>query len=81
MIRTNFADIQGAAELAMLAAPTQTELHQLEKAVAVMTPWEKENADNLSDKQIQKLAADADVDPANLAIFLNGYALHCKHVS
>jgi hypothetical protein len=50
----------------------------LKKAVAIMTPDEKQNADRLSDEQIQKLAADAQIDPANLAIFFNGYALSCK---
>ena len=44
-------------------------------------PTEKENADTLTDEQTAKLAADAQIDPANLAIFLNGYALHCKRVS
>jgi hypothetical protein len=65
----------------MLAAPSAEELEQLKKAVAIMTPGEKQNAANLTDEQIQKIAADADIDPANLAIFLNGYALHCKRVS
>jgi hypothetical protein len=65
----------------MLAAPSAEELEQLKKAVAIMTPGEKQNAANLSDKQIRTIAADADIDPANLAIFLNGYALHCKRVS
>ncbi len=65
----------------MLAAPSAEELGQLEKAVAIMTPAEKQNADSLSDEQIQKIAADAQVDQANLAIFINGYALNCKRVS
>ena len=65
----------------MLVAPTKEELQQLEKAVAIMTPDEKQNAENLSDEQVQKIAADAQVDPANLAIFMNGYALHYKRVS
>ena len=30
---------------------------------------------------IQKIAADAGIDPGNLAIFINGYTLHCKRVS
>ena len=46
-----------------------------------MTPAEKQNADNLTDEQIQKIAADAQVDPAILAIFINGFALHRKRVS
>jgi len=81
MIREQFDDIQGASELAMLVSPSLEELEQLKKAVAIMTPTEKENADMLNDEQTEKLAADAQVDPANLAIFLNGYALHCKRVS
>lgn len=81
MIREQFEDIQGASELAMLVSPSLEELEQLKKAVAIMTPEEKENADTLTDEQTEKLAADAQIDPANLAIFLNGYALHCKHVS
>ena len=81
MIRDQFKDIQGSSELAMLAAPNAEELKQLKKAVAIMTPDEKENTDSLTDEQIQKIAADAEIDPANLAIFINGYALHCKRVS
>jgi len=46
-----------------------------------MTPDEKNKADSLSDEQTQKIAADAQIDPANFAIFINGYALHCKRVS
>ena len=81
MVREQFDDIQGASELAMLVSPSLKELEQLKKAVAIMTPAEKQAADTLSDEQTEKLAADAQVDPANLAIFLNGYALHCKRVS
>jgi signal recognition particle GTPase len=65
----------------MLAAPTTEELEQLKKAVAIMTPREKQNADSLTDEQIQRIAADARIDPANFAIFINGYSLYCKHVS
>jgi hypothetical protein len=81
LVRDQFKDIRGASELAMLAAPNAEELEQLKKAVAIMTPAEKQNADNLSDEQIQKIADDAQVDRANLAIFINGYALNCKRVS
>lgn len=81
MIRSQFKDIEGGSELAMLAAPSTEELEQLKKAVAIMTPDEKEKADSLADEQIQKIAADAQIDPANFAIFINGYALHCKRVS
>ena len=65
----------------MLAAPTAKELEELRRAVAIMTPGEKDAADRLSDEQIEKIAADARVDPANFAIFINGYALLCKRVS
>ncbi len=81
LVRKQFKDIQGTSELAMLAAPSAEELEQLKKAVAIMTPAEKQNADSLTDQQIQRIAADARIDPANFAIFINGYALHCKRVS
>ncbi|UCF14242.1 MAG: hypothetical protein JSW59_12580 [Phycisphaerales bacterium] len=81
LVRNQFQDIEGASELAMLAAPSAEELEQLRKAVAMMTPAEKLNADRLTDEQVQKLAADAKIDPASLAIFFNGYALNCKRVS
>ncbi len=81
LVRNQFKDIEGASELAMLAAPSGEELEQLKRAVAIMTPEEKQNADRLNDEQIQKLAADAQTDPANLAIFFNGYTLNCKRVS
>jgi len=81
MIRNQFKDIKGGSELAMLAAPSTKELEQLKKAVAIMTSDEKKNAENLTDQQVRKIAADACADPANLAIFINGYALHCKRVS
>jgi len=80
-VRSQFKDIKGSSELAMLAAPSTEELEQLRKAVAIMTPNEKENAADLTDEQIQRIAADIDIDPAILAIFINGYALHCKHIS
>jgi hypothetical protein len=81
MIRSQFKDIKGSSELAMLAAPTEDELQQLKKAVAIMTPAEKKNAGSLTDEQIQKIAADAQIDPAIFAIFINGYALHCERAS
>jgi hypothetical protein len=79
MIRSQFRDIEGGSELAMLAAPSVEELEQLKKAVAIMTAAEKEKADNLTDEQVQKIAADAQIDPANLAIFINGFSLHCRN--
>jgi len=81
LIRTQFADIRGDSELAMLVAPSTEEREQFKRAVAIMTPEEKANAADLADEQIQKIAEDAQIDPANLAIFFNGYALHCKRVS
>ncbi len=80
-VRERFEDIRGYSELAMLVAPTNEELLQLRRAVAIMTPAEKQEADRLSDEQVEKIAADAHVDVANLAIFMNGYALLCKRVS
>lgn len=44
-----------------------------------MTPNEKQNIEKLTDDHLQKIAHDAGVDPANFAIFINGYILHCKH--
>ena len=81
LVRSQFQDNDGDSELAMLVAPSIEELEQLKKAVAIMTPSEKETAANLTDEQVQKIASDAQVDPANLAIFINGYTLHCKRVS
>jgi hypothetical protein len=81
MVRNRFQDVRGTSELAMLAAPTTEELDQLKRAVAIMTPGEKENAAELADEQIQRIAKDARVDTGNLAIFFNGYALQCKRVS
>jgi hypothetical protein len=78
MVRSQFQDICGASELAMLAAPTPDELVELRRAVAIMTSAEKENADTLTDEQIERIAEDAQIDPANFAIFINGYAIHCK---
>ena len=81
MIRRQFDDADGAADLAMLASPTDEELKDLRRAVAMMTAREKAGAAALTDQQIQRIAEDAEVDPANLAIFVNGYALYCKRVS
>ena len=80
-VRAQFKDLEGTSELGMLACPTEEELAQLRRAVAIMTGAEKQNACNLTDQQIQRIASDAGVDAGNLAIFINGYALHCKRVS
>ena len=37
IVRNQFQDIQGASELAMLAAPNVEELEQLKKAVSIQT--------------------------------------------
>ncbi len=79
--RGRFQDMEGNSELAMLAAPTAAELAELRRAVAIMTGAEKQSADKLTDEQVSRIAEDARVDPANLAIFINGYSLMCKRVS
>ena len=79
MIRSQFKDMQGGSELAMLAAPSIEELEQLKTAVAIMTPDEKGKADSLTDEQVQRIAEDAKTDPAIFAIFINGYTLHCRN--
>lgn len=78
MIRTQFTDIAGDSELAMLIAPTAQELEEFKKAVAIMTDDEKANAADLADEQVQKIAEDAHVDVGNLHIFFNGFAIHSK---
>ncbi|MHC4574403.1 MAG: hypothetical protein ACYS76_09780 [Planctomycetota bacterium] len=65
----------------MLVSPSTEEVEELKKAIAIMTPAEKNTAENLSDEQVQRIAADAQIDPANFAIFINGYALCGKRVS
>ena len=80
-VRGHFQDMRGTSELAMLVTPTHDELVELRRAVAIMTPGERQIADRLSDEQIERIAIDAHVDPANFAIFMNGYALVCKRVS
>ena len=78
MVREQFRDTKGTSELGMLASPTEEELEQLRRAVAIMTADEKENADKLTDEQIHKIADDAKVEPGLFAIFINGYALNKK---
>ena len=74
-IRRQFERIAGNSELAMLQSPSQDEYEQLCRAVAIMTPAEKQAAASLGDEQVEKIADDANVDRALLAIFINGYAL------
>jgi hypothetical protein len=78
-VREQFKDNVEISELGMLASPTAEELEQLRRAVAIMTPDEKAKAANLIDDQVRKIADDAKVDPALLAIFINGYALHRRN--
>ena len=78
MVRRQFVDNKGTSELGMLASPSSNELSQLEKAVAIMTSAEKQLAESLSDEQIQKIAADAQIDAGIFAIFINGYCIECK---
>ena len=81
MIRRQFESIDGAAELGLLASPTPDELVQLRRAVAGMTDQEKACAEDLTDGEVQRIAEEAEADPAILAIFINGYALQRKRVS
>ena len=76
--RTQFEDHRGAAQLAMLQSPTRDELQQLQRAVAIMTPHERQNAAQLTDDTVRRIAHDAVIDPAIFAIFINGYTLENK---
>ena len=78
-IRKQFQSIDGKSELAMLSSPTRDEYEQLARAVAIMTAAEKGRAASLSDEQVERIAEDAKVDKALLAIFINGYALKVKN--
>jgi hypothetical protein len=78
-VREQFKDNEGLSELGMLASPTPNEMAQLRKAVAIMTTQEKQNAANLTDDQVRKIAEDAKIDPALFAIFINGYNLHLRN--
>ncbi len=80
-MRQSFPDREGKSELAMLAVPTAQELEELRRTVAIMTPREKDAIAALTDTQVQGIAEDAKADPANFAIFVNGYILHCKRAS
>jgi len=62
----------------MLAAPSREEYEELKRAVAIMTAGEKENAAELNDEQVAKIAEDACVDTGKFAIFINGFALECR---
>ncbi|MDH4202245.1 MAG: hypothetical protein OEV87_05075 [Phycisphaerae bacterium] len=77
-IRKQFRSIDGKSELAMLQSPTRDEYAQLSRAVAIMTPAERNSAQALTDEQIERIAEDAKADKAVLAIFINGYAIKLK---
>ncbi len=77
-LRSRFADKHGSSELAVLQSPGRDEYEQFVRLVSIMTPQEKADAGRLTDQQVQKLAADAKIDSALAAIFLNGYALRQK---
>lgn len=62
----------------MLSSPSREEYEQLARAVAIMTAAERKNAERLTDEQVERIATDAKVDKAVLAIFLNGYAIKVK---
>jgi signal recognition particle GTPase len=79
--RSRFADGRGTSELAMLQSPSRDEWRQMARAVAMMTPSEKAAADRLGDEQVRRIADEAGVDPAVIAIFMNGFALECQRVS
>lgn len=78
-IRSQFQTIDGKSELAMLTSPSRDEYQQLSRAVAIMTEAEKTAAASLTDEQIERIADDAKVDKALLAIFFNGFALKMKN--
>ena len=78
-IRSQFQTIDGKSELAMLSSPSRDEYQQLSRAVAIMTVTEKTEAASLTDEQVERIAEDAKVDKALLAIFFNGFALKTKN--
>jgi len=78
-IREHFKDFRGSSELGMLASPTQDELEDLKRAVAIMTPAECAGAHELTDAQVAVIASDAGVNPAMFSIFVNGYALERRN--
>jgi hypothetical protein len=81
MMRRRFTDVKGSSELGMLETPSGEEIRQIKAAVIVMSEEEKNEAEKLSDEQVWQIAERAGVDPAVIAIFINGYALERKRVS
>lgn len=72
--------MDGKSELAMLASPSRDEYEQMARAVAIMTPTERLNAERLTDEQVERIAVDAKADKAIVAIFLNGYAIRIAKI-
>ena len=73
--RSQFRDMQGTSEIAMLAAPSQQEYDEFQRILEVMTEEEKAHTDTLTDEQIQDIAQRAKAESANVGIFINGYVL------
>ena len=67
--------MQGTAEIAMLAAPSQQEYDEFHRILETMTEEEKAHPDLLTDEQIQDIAQRAKAETANVSIFINGYVL------
>jgi hypothetical protein len=78
LVREQFKDNEGKSELGMLVSPSSEELDEFKKAVGAMSAEQRQAIDHLNDEDVLKIAAAAGVDPANLAIFINGYILHCR---
>ena len=78
--RGQFKDARGTAELAMLAAPSEKEYEEFDRAVTAMTAEEKSQPEKLSDEQIKDIAARAKADCGNVSIFINGFVLARKKV-
>ena len=76
--RSQFRDRRGTAELAMLAAPSETEYEDFCRAVAVMTATEKDDVAGLNDEEIRAIAQRGQADVGNVSIFVNGYVLAQK---
>ncbi len=73
--RSQFRDLSGTAELAMLKSPSKDEYEDFCRAVNMMTLEEKLNPEKLSDEQIHDIAERADADCGNISIFINGFIL------
>ena len=76
--RSQFRDSRGTAELAMLAAPTEKEYEDFQRAVTAMTAEEKRCPEAVTDEQIGAIAERGGADRGNVSIFLNGYVLARK---